>query len=157
MDRWRIKRVANAVNGSTLLGLGVAALGRAEVSPGPRGLLLATGYRIGFPHAPAFTVGNVVVSRHDLTWWQERPRMLLHEERHSWQYALTLGLPMIPLYLVAAGYSYLRGSDPGFHNVFERWAGLADGGYASASRREQRRRSGVTQTSERLRRPGRTA
>lgn len=139
MDGWRVKRLVNAVNGSTLLGRGVAALGRASVEPGPRGLILATGYRIGFPPAPAFTVGNVVISRHDPQWWREHPRMLLHEERHSWQYAFTLGLPMIPLYLVAAGFSYLRGGDPAAHNVFERWAGLADGGYPLVSRRAQRR------------------
>ena len=121
--------------------------GRAGAAvPGPRGLVLAHGFRLGVP-APAFTVGNVVVSRHEPGWWAERPRMLLHEERHSWQYVACLGLPMLPLYGLAAGWSYLRGGDPGVHNAFERLAGLEDGGYATVSRRERAR----------LRRRGRTA
>ncbi|HSE72854.1 MAG TPA: hypothetical protein VLA97_18965 [Nocardioidaceae bacterium] len=151
VDRWQLKTWANLLNGSTLLGLGIAALGRARLRPGPRGLLLATGYRLPVPTAPAFTVGNVVVSRHDPAWWEPRPRMLLHEERHSWQYVVCLGLPMLPLYALAAGWSYLRGGDPGVHNVFERTAGLADGGYPTLSR-WARRRQGRAQ-----RRPQRTA
>ena len=141
MEWWRVKRAVNVVNGSTPLGLGVARLGSAHTSAGPRGLVLATDYRIGFPKAPAFTVGNVVVSRHTGQWLDEHPRMLLHEERHSWQYVACLGLPMLPLYLLAAGYSYLRGGDPGVHNAFERLAGLEDGGYRLISRRERRRLS----------------
>lgn len=126
---WRAKAVLNVLNGSTLLGLAVAAVGRARCVRGPRGLVLATGFRVGFPDAPAFTVGNVVVTRHDAAWLDARPRMLAHEERHTWQYAACLGLPMIPLYLLAAGYSYLRCGNPGTHNAFERLAGLEDGGY----------------------------
>jgi hypothetical protein len=139
MEAWRVKEVVNAANGSTLLGLGIAILGRARTRRGPRGLLLAFGYRIGFPHASAFTVGNVVVSRHGEDWWDRHPRMLVHEERHSWQYVVTLGLPMLPLYGVAAAWSYLRGGDPATHNVFETAAGLADGGYPLLSRRQRRR------------------
>lgn len=127
------------MNGSTLLGLGVARLGRAQVDPGPRGLHLATGYRIDFPKASAFTVGNVVLTKYEAGWLAERDRLLVHEERHSWQYVACLGLPMIPLYLVAAGYSLLRGGDPATHNAFERLAGLADGGYPLLSRRERAR------------------
>jgi hypothetical protein len=140
MDRARLTAVANAVNGSTLLGLVVAAAGRAQVSRGPRGLLLATGYAIPFPPAGAFTLGNVVLTRHDAGWWAGRERVLVHEERHSRQYAVTLGLPMLPLYAVAAGWSYLRGGDWSTYNVFERRAGLADGGYPLVSRRQRRRR-----------------
>jgi hypothetical protein len=139
MQWWRVKRVVNVLNGSTLLGLGIASLGRARSSDGPRGLVLATGYRVRIPAAPAFTVGNVVVTRNTEGWLDERPRLLLHEERHSWQYVACLGLPMLPLYAVAAGYSYLRGGDVGVHNPFERLAGLADGGYPLLSRRERRR------------------
>jgi len=130
LQGWRVKAVLNAVNGSTLLGLGIAKLGSARISTGPRGLLLATGFGIDFPRARAFTVGNVVVSKHDAAWLSERPRLLAHEERHSWQYVGCLGLPMIPLYLLAAAYSFLRGGDPFVHNAFERLAGLEDGGYA---------------------------
>jgi hypothetical protein len=151
VHRWQLKTAANLLNGSTLLGLGIAALGQARLRPGPRGLLLATGYRLPLPTAPAFTVGNVVVSRHDPAWWEPRRRMLLHEERHSWQYVVCLGLPMLPLYALAAGWSYLRGGDPGVHNVFERTAGLADGGYPTLSRWDRRRQGRAR------RRPQRTA
>lgn len=140
MRWWRLKAVLNVANGSTLLGLGVAAAGRARVGRGPRGLVLATSYRWSFPHAAAFTVGNVVLTRHDAGWLAERPRLLRHEERHSWQYVWTLGLPMLPLYGVAAAWSWVRGGDHSTHNVFETAAGLADGGYPLLSRRQRRRR-----------------
>jgi len=139
MERWRLRQVANALNGSTLLGLAVARAGGARFSAGPRGLVLATGYRLGFPVAGAFTVGNVVATRHDRDWLDERPALLRHEERHTTQYAVCLGLPMLPLYVVAAGWSWLRGGDLGAHNAFERLAGLADGGYAVRGPRERQR------------------
>lgn len=138
MRSWRLRQLVNAVNGSTLLGLGVAVVGRASVSRGPRGLLLATGFRIGFPPGSAFAVGDVVLTRHDLDWLEARPRLLAHEERHCWQYVACLGLPMLPLYVVAVGYSYLRGGDAATHNVFELAAGLADGGYPLVSARARR-------------------
>jgi len=141
MHWWRVKRGVNLANGSTLLGLAVARAGGCRRSSGPRGLVVATDYRVGFPKAAAFTVGNVVISRHALGWLDEHPRMLLHEERHSWQYVACLGLPMLPLYVAAVGYSYLRGGDACVHNVFERLAGLEDGGYPLLSRRERRRLS----------------
>lgn len=139
MQWWRVKAVVNAVNGSTLLGLGVAAVGGARLRPGPRGLVVATGYRLPVPPAAAFTVGNVVVTRHGPGWWERHPRVLAHEERHSWQYAVTLGLPMLPLYGAAAAWSYLRGGDYATYNVFETRAGLADGGYPLLSRRQRLR------------------
>jgi hypothetical protein len=48
---------------------------------------------------------------------------------------------MLPLYLLAAGWSWLRGGDHGTHNVFERAAGLADGGYPTVSARQRQRRT----------------
>jgi len=143
MDWWRVKAVVNAVNGSTALGLLVAAAGGSRFRKGPRGLVLATDYDYGFPRARAFTLGNVVVTRHRTAPWEERPALLLHEERHSWQYAVTLGLPMLPLYVAAVAWSYLRGGDLSTYNWFEREAGLADGSYPLVSRR-QRRRPGRT-------------
>jgi hypothetical protein len=140
VEGWRVRRTLNAVNGSTLLGLTLATAGGATRTAGPRGLVLAAGYRWSLPRAPVFAVGNVVVSRHDTGWLADHPRLLAHEERHTWQYAACLGLPMIPLYLLAAGYSYLRGGDPAVHNGFERLAGLEDGGYPVLSARELRRR-----------------
>jgi hypothetical protein len=126
----RLRQVVNLLNLSTLLGLLAAALGGARVTRGPGGLLLASGYRLGVPRAPAFTVGNVVLVRSDLAGLRRRPRLLLHEARHASQYAVCVGPVLIPLYLVAAGWSWLRCRDVAWHNVFERLAGLADGGYA---------------------------
>ena len=127
--RWRVRRLLNLVNGSTLLGLGIATVGRAEVSAGPRGLVLATGYRLSFPVASAFTVGNVIITASSRAWLESSPRTLRHEERHADQYVACLGLPMIGLYVAAMGWSYLRCRNPFLHNPFERLAGLEDGGY----------------------------
>jgi hypothetical protein len=139
VDRWRVRQVANLVNGSTLLGCAVATLGGARVVRGPRRLLVATGYRLPVPVASAFTVGNVITTRHDRAWLDARPALMRHEERHTWQYVACLGLPMLPLYLLAAGWSYLCGGDIGVHNPFERLAGLEDGGYPSVGPRARRR------------------
>ena len=129
MQWWQARRVLNLINGSTLVGLGLAVAGRAELARGPRGLWLATNYRIGFPIASAFTVGNVIITASSPAWLQSRPRTLRHEERHTDQYVACLGLPMIGLYAAAMGWSYLRCRNPFLHNPFERLAGLEDGGY----------------------------
>ena len=141
MEWWRVKRVVNYVNLTTPLGCAVATVGGARIAHGPRGLLIATGYRLRVPVASAFTVGNLVTTKHDPGWLEDRPRLLRHEERHTWQYVACLGLPMLPLYLLAAGWSYLVGSDPAVHNAFERLAGLEDGDYPTVSARERRRQS----------------
>jgi len=41
----RLRQIANLLNGSTLLGLLLAACARTTVSSGPRGLLIAGRYR----------------------------------------------------------------------------------------------------------------
>ena len=127
----RLRQVANLVNLSTPLGLLVAAAGRARLSRGPDGLVLARGYRLRVPPAPAFTVGNVVLLRIDDAALARRPRLLAHESRHATQYAWCLGPGLLPLYGLAAAWSWLRCGNPASHNVFERRAGLADGGYPS--------------------------
>lgn len=137
MESWRIRQALNAVNGSTLLGLGVAAALRASFRRGPNGLLLASGARFAPAGAQAFTLGDVVITRQGADWLLERPRLLQHEGRHAWQYAACLGLPMLPLYVVAAGWSFARGGDFGVHNPFERLAGLSDGGYPVVSARRR--------------------
>ncbi|WP_240720867.1 hypothetical protein [Pseudarthrobacter sp. NamE2] len=125
----RLRQAANLLNGSTLLGLVVAVAARSRISPGPRGLLLAGGYRWRLPFARAFTLGNVVLCRGPARDLLSRPALLGHEEKHCSQYAWCLGLPFIPLYLAAAGWSVLRTGNPGTANIFERRAGLAEGGY----------------------------
>ncbi len=139
MQAWRVVQVANTVNLTTPLGLAMALVGRASVRRADRGLLIASGYRYAVPRAAAFTVGNVVLTRHPQGWLEQRPRLLAHEERHTRQYAALLGLPFVPAYLVAAGWSYLRGGDHATHNLFETRAGLTDGGYALVSARQRRR------------------
>jgi hypothetical protein len=139
MQLWRVRQVLNAVNGSTLLGLALGAASRSTFRHGPDGLLLATRSRLPLRGAAALTVGDVVLTSRDAAFLRERPRLLAHEGRHSWQYAACLGLPLLPLYGLAAAWSYLRGGDLAVHNAFERWAGLEDGGYPLLSARERRR------------------
>lgn len=131
----RLRRAANFLNGSTLAGLAVALAARARISRGPRGLVIAAGYRWRLPFAHAYTLGNVVLCRSTAEELMSRPALLGHEERHCSQYAWCLGLPFIPLYLVAAGWSVLRTGNPGTANVFERRAGLAAGGYPPSAGR----------------------
>ena len=123
----RLRQVANWLNLSTPLGLLVARLGRARTEDGPDGLVLARGFGLRVPTAPAFTVGNVVLLRVDDAVLARRPRLLAHESRHATQYAFCFGPLMIPLYGLAAAWSWLRVGDPATYNVFERRAGLAAG------------------------------
>jgi hypothetical protein len=125
----RARQVVNFANGSTLAGLGVAAAGRARLSRGPDGLFTGTGYRLPVPPAPAFCLGNVIVTRSDGI--DPQSRLFCHEARHATQYAWCGGVVMVPLYLAAAGVSWVLTGDFGAGNVFERRAGLADGGYTA--------------------------
>ncbi|WP_240721576.1 hypothetical protein [Pseudarthrobacter sp. NamE5] len=125
----RLRQGANLVNGTTLLGLAVAVAARTDLAKGPRGLLIAGGYRWRLPFAGAFALGNVVLCRSTAGELLARRELLRHEERHCSQYAWCLGVPFLPLYLLAAGWSVLRTGNPGTANVFERHAGLAAGGY----------------------------
>lgn len=125
----RVRQGVNAINLSTPLGLLVALAGGARPRRVAEGLVVAAGYRLPVPPAPAFTVGNVVVVR-DGAVLARRPRLLSHESRHATQYAWCGGLPLLPLYALSAGWSWLRCGDPFSRNPFERQAGLEDGGYA---------------------------
>jgi hypothetical protein len=123
----RVRLAVNLLNGSTLAGLAVSVAGRARLARYPDGLLVGTGYRLPVPPAPAFTMGNVIITRHSVLAYDTS--LLRHEARHSTQYAWCGGLLMLPLYFAAAGVSWLLSGDPGSWNVFERVAGLTDGGY----------------------------
>lgn len=130
MGRQWLRVIGNWLNLTTPLGLGMARIGRAEIFPGPRGLVLAERYRLPFPVAGAFTVGDVVITGSTFAVLQRRlPRLLEHEERHSWQYLWCLGLPYFLPYTLAMCWSVLRTGDRAARNVFERHAGLRDGGY----------------------------
>jgi hypothetical protein len=149
--RLRVRQAVNLVNGSTLVGLGVAALGGAVIARSVDGLFTGTGYRLPVPPAPAFCVGNVIVTRGEGI--DPGSRLFRHEARHATQFAWCGGVAMIPLYLAAAGVSWALTGDFGARNVFERQAGLADGGYADTPLRPALRR--VTGSSRRARAPGR--
>ncbi|GII93123.1 hypothetical protein [Sinosporangium siamense] len=127
--RWTTaRRVINYVNLSTPLGLLVSVIGGARRTPGPDGLILAVGYRYGFPIARAFTIGNVVLTKHDLA-LLSRSDLLRHEDRHATQYAFCLGVLMLPMYVTGLAVSYAACGDHWSWNPFERLAGLDDGGY----------------------------
>ena len=125
--RLRVRQVVNLVNGSTLTGFGIAALGGAAIARSVDGLFTGTGYRLPVPPAPAFCLGNVIVTRGDGI--DPGSPVFRHEARHATQFAWCGGVVMIPLYLGAAGVSWALTGDFGARNPFERWAGLADGGY----------------------------
>jgi hypothetical protein len=126
----RVRQVANLVNGSTLAGVLVAAAGRARLAHGRDGLLIGDRYRLPLPPAPAFCLGNVILTRADRDSFVQAETLLAHEARHATQFACCAGLVMLPLYFAAAAVSWVLTGDFGSRNVFERRAGLADGGYA---------------------------
>ncbi|MDR1834114.1 MAG: hypothetical protein LBQ92_05630 [Propionibacteriaceae bacterium] len=125
----RARQVVNWLNLTTLFGLLVAKLGGAAISRGRGGLILAEGYRLGFPVAEAFTVGNVVAFRATLAELSARlPNVLRHEAKHATQYAF-LGLAFFPVYALLMAWSWLRTGDRAARHPLERLAGFADGGY----------------------------
>src|SRR5215470_1384769 len=126
---YRVRLVANLVNGSTLAGVLVAAAGRARLARGRDGLLIGDRYRLPVPPAPAFTLGNVIMTRIERDALLAQEALLAHEARHATQFAWCAGLVMLPLYFTAAGVSWVLTGDFGSRNIFERRAGLADGGY----------------------------
>ena len=147
--RHRVRLAANLLNGSTLAGLAVARLGKARLARCPGGLVAGTGYRLPVPSAPAFTVGNVIITRREFL--DVESDLFRHEARHATQYAWCGGLLMLPLYFTAAGVSWLLSGDVGAWNAFERTAGLSDGGYLDRPLRSSlstwpRSRSGVRRT-----------
>jgi hypothetical protein len=123
-----VRFAVNLANGSTLAGLGIGLAGRARLARAPEGLLTGTGYRLPVPPVPAFTMGSVILTRRDSL--SADSALFRHEARHSTQYAWCGGVLMLPLYFAAAGASWVLSGDVGAWNLFERRAGLADGGYA---------------------------
>jgi hypothetical protein len=134
----RLRQAVNLANGSTVAGLGAAVVGGARLAPSVDGLITATGYRLPVPPAPAFCLGNVILTR-DCDIDPASP-LFRHEARHATQYAWSGGVAMVPLYLMAAGVSWALTGDFGASNIFERLAGLADGGYTGKPLRPGLRR-----------------
>jgi len=123
----RLREVLNWVNGSTALGLLIARAGNATLSRHDDGLWVAAGYR-GIASWRPFTVGNVVLTRHDGRAFADRRGLRAHEARHSTQWAV-LGPLFIPLYFTEALISRVLTGDDAAGNAFEVLAGLRDGGY----------------------------
>ncbi len=120
---------ANRWNLTTPLGRAVARLGGARLRRGPDGLWLGEGYRLRFPVAGAFTIGDVVLTPATFAALERRtPGVLAHEARHAAQYA-RWGLGFFPLYGLAAAWSWLWYRNPALGNAFERGAGLVSGAY----------------------------
>ena len=134
----RLRQLANVLNATTPLGLLLAGCARTPVRRGPRGLLIATGYRWRLPFAGAFTVGNVVLFRAGPEEALANTVLLGHEERHCTQYAWCLGLPFLPLYFLAAGWSLPAPATPAPVISSNVGAGLRAGGYPEPGARVQR-------------------
>ena len=147
---WPMARsVLTAVNGTTLVGLGIAVLTGAKVRRGPGGILVAEGYRRKMPPATCFTVGSVIITRRTAEWLlhESRAGLLAHESRHAGQYAV-LGPLFWPVYWASCGYSWAMTGTYGARNAFERHAGLERGGYRAAPLRpalQRFRRSAATE------------
>jgi len=145
--RYRLRQVANAINLSTPIGLALGKLGNAKLSAWTNGLVIASEHRLPFPPTPAFTMGNVVLvraSRAQLDQFNaEFPELMRHEERHTTQFAFCLGPVLVPMYLGACAWSWVRTGDWWSRNAFETRAGLSDGGYLANPTRRQRRRQFV--------------
>ncbi|GAA0987806.1 hypothetical protein GCM10009555_067880 [Acrocarpospora macrocephala] len=124
---YRIRRIINWINLSTPAGLLIARIGGAHTRKGEFGLVYAHDYRIPFPIANAFTVGNVVLTKYPDGFLQGR--LLAHESRHASQYAACIGLPMLILYPLSLVISVAVCGDIASWNLFERLANLEDGGY----------------------------
>lgn len=92
----------------------------ATVSVGPDLLVECAGMRPGSYARGGTTVGNAWL--HGGLGGEQRRR---HEARHADQYALLGTTAFVALYAVNA---LVTRNEP-HRNVFERWAGLADGGY----------------------------
>src|SRR6516164_11442460 len=90
----RVRQAVNLVNGSTLAGLGVAALGGASIARSVDGLFTGTGYRLPVPTAPTFCLGNVIVTREDSV--VPGSSLFRHEARHATQFAWSGWGVMIP-------------------------------------------------------------
>jgi hypothetical protein len=151
--RWAVARtLLTAVNGTTLVGLGVAALTGTKVRRGPGGILIAEGYRRKVPPATCFTIGSVIITRRSAEWLlhESRAALLAHESRHAGQYAV-LGPLFWPAYWALCGYSWALTGTYGTRNAFERHAGLEHGGYRVAPLRpglRRLRRSAATESSD---------
>ncbi|MGI4896907.1 MAG: hypothetical protein ACRYF3_17525 [Janthinobacterium lividum] len=107
----------------TALALGWARWHGARISMGPDLFVECAGMPRGTYGRGGTTIGNAWL--YGELGGPERRR---HEQRHGNQYALLGTTAFLSLY----GLNALLTRNRPQHNVFERWAGLADGGYEVA-------------------------
>src|SRR6266702_3354700 len=137
---YRLRLAVNLANGSTLAGVLLAVLGRSRLAAAPDGMTVA--YQVRLPmRSDTFCVGNVILTQLDDARLPPEGRLFAHEARHATQYACCGGLVMLPMYGIAAAMSWMLTGSIGARNVFERRAGLADGGYQDSDLRPAVRRA----------------
>jgi hypothetical protein len=136
----RLRAAINWANLMTPLGMLVGVVGRSRLQRAPGGMWVGSGYRLRFPVAGAFTLGNVINTRHGPEYLLDPSKtdLLEHETMHSVQAAI-FGPFFLPLYGLGQFYSWLVSGDHGGRNLFERWAGLDRGGYERHPLRWRRR------------------
>ena len=129
---YRARQVVNALNLSTLLGLALATGERRRLSAAPTGWCSPRGVRVGSARAPsAFTVGNVVLLAHR---GPDARACCAHEAQA--RHAVGVLRAAVPAAVLARGGLVVpRTGDHFSRNVFERRAGLLDGGYVERTRR----------------------
>ncbi|MDO5736252.1 MAG: hypothetical protein Q4P15_07230 [Propionibacteriaceae bacterium] len=134
-----MRNVGNIANLSTPLGIIVALAGGARLRM-VNGLVVAECAVLPGISASAMTIGSVVLIRGRTLEEATRriPGLLEHEGHHAHQWAYCFGLPFIPLYMAATGWSWLRSADRAAANLFEVQAGLALGGYTARDKRPLR-------------------
>jgi len=138
VSRAALRAGVNWVNGSTLLGLGIARVGRADLHRDGQRRWHAAGYR-GPNSSRVFTVGNVILHKHDPGYLDSRPELLRHETAHCTQWAC-FGPVFVPVYYLECAISWLLTGDAANGNAFEVGAGLRRGGYRSPALQRRRPR-----------------
>lgn len=145
----RLRALVNVLNLSTPAGWALARLAAQPPRRIRARLWLAHGYRWPVPRVAAFTVGDMIL----LSGPSPPPgvdpmgavdrRLLDHEQRHASQYAWCGGVLMLGCYAGAALWSWVRTGDVASRNIFERRAGLLDGGYVEQPVRSWQTRHGT--------------
>ena len=71
------RTLLTAVNGTTLVGMGIAVLTGTKLRRGRGGILIAEGYRRKSPPATCFTIGSLIITRRKAEWLLDELRARL--------------------------------------------------------------------------------
>jgi hypothetical protein len=130
---WRLRAAVNWVNLSTPLGLavGLISMGHRQAPDPLYRIIQVVGCRRLPTRGGFVTIGNALLIRAGLE-TMIRDSDLVHEGRHSTQYAFCGGLAAIPLYGAASLVSYFATGDWYEANLFEvRAGGIGTEGYSA--------------------------